>query len=544
MVTVSRAASALTGLIDLKVNAAYAALHPVFKQSHTSYTTTVNYDVDATTLGFTKAHPKSSVAVDGVVLASDTITQKLKLKAGANTTATLVVSAQNPAFKQTYTLKILRAEAPPIHTQLIRGSLRDATCLLTTPTVCHKAQYIISNVKVTAFNPVDNVHSNETYTDEHGVFEIRLPFSVHANGKYAQVQFHWATPSARDNMGGKGTQTIVMMGAYSAVGGGFALDMNTDVGYAYWYPQLKASSITGVVRNALTNEGIEGAMVQLWDENSGSHTGVITTGYEGTFEFKSLAAGLYRIGTSMTGFAALNMTHMPWNSKNVAMVLSPTVPGGKVRIVMSWAEYPGVGSKDMDIHMLFRPSKTDDCDVNYAWQECGKAHLDRDNVQGGQNGAETITIDEPLTTVYTVYLDNYRGDLTVWRDRSSWEVADPRTAELQEAEWMWPPIPKGAFNGVMPNGWATEVSGAVVRVLDSSGEVIKIEVPSHPESPSAAHYYRDKPLTVYDGSYRNESRYVRLLCIDFRGASPQIYKVPMFSATPPVAMLDCQKDAN
>ena len=41
------------------------------------------------------------------------------------------------------------------------------------------------------------------------------------------------------------------------------------------------------------------------------------------------------------------------------------------------------------------------------------------NPKGGQAGAETITIEKPLSTVYTLFLDNYSGALGGWRTLES-----------------------------------------------------------------------------------------------------------------------------
>ena len=110
---------------------------------------------------------------------------------------------------------------------------------------------------------------------------------------------------------------------------------------------------------------------------------------------------------------------------------------------------------------------------------------------------------------------------------------------ILDGSWSYPSIPAIKFEGVPPTGWATELSGAVVRVLDQSGELMTVKVPAHPEDPASAHLYRDVPTSKFNGGYRKESRYVRLLCIDFRQSPPVIHKVPQFSSTPPQTMASC-----
>jgi len=446
-----------------------------------------------------------------------------------------VVTAQEQQYTSSYVVKILRSKAPVIYTQLVKGSLRSALCLLPNPSICHLPEYFMAGVRVNATNPHDGVTVNSTISDAQGGFLIQIPFSEGSMGKLATLQVHWASPSAQANLPNGGVQMSTLLGEYNMAGQGFANDLQHDAGFLYWYPvQMPPATITGRVLNAMTNKAVknEQAMVSVY--SSVTRRLVATKkSYRrrlGAYKFSDLPPGMYDLQASAPGMNTVNLTNVAWNREGAALVMSPRLYGSEVRFVMSWEEYPKPGTKDMDVHLLFRPSPTKDCDVNFAWKKCAHAQLDRDNIQGGQAGAETITIEKPLSTVYTLFLDNYSGALGGWRTLES---------AIQDGSWSYPSIPASKFEGVPPTGWATELSGAVVRVLDQSGELMTVKVPAHPEDPASAHLYRDVPTSKFNGGYRKESRYVRLLCIDFRQSPPVIHKVPQFSSTPPQTMASC-----
>ena len=302
---------------------------------------------------------------------------------------------------------------------------------------------------------------------------------------------------------------------------------------------MAPASITGSVRSATTNSRLSDAVVSLISSN-GIVVETANTGWSGEFSFSSLVPGIYTVKAVVPDHMVATKTSVPWNEQGIVLMVSPKMESStSVRFVMTWSSYPKQGTKDMDMHLLFRPTPDTDCDVNFMLMKCGYSRLDVDNIQGGQNGAETITIEKPLKTVYTLFLDNYSGDLKTWRGRSQYNADTPLQAEINDAAWMWPAIPASDFEGVPPSGWATEMSGAKVSVLHGDGEIISVKVPSHPEVPGSQELYRDKSNVPFDGGYRHISRYVRMLCIDFRGAVPRIYKVPQFSASPPVTMASC-----
>lgn len=74
-----------------------------------------------------------------------------------------------------------------------------------------------------------------------------------------------------------------------------------------------------------------------------------------------------------------------------------------LRFVLSWENAP----KDLGIHMLFQVSRNQKCEVYFARKECVGASLDIDNLNGGQNGVETITVNTLGNYIYTVAINKY-----------------------------------------------------------------------------------------------------------------------------------------
>ena len=83
--------------------------------------------------------------------------------------------------------------------------------------------------------------------------------------------------------------------------------------------------------------------------------------------------------------------------------LSPVIVVAKqMRIVMNW----GVSPRDLDIHVLQFGARN--CHCYYSNTRCSdELNLDTDNTSGGNNGAETITIDKPGNSKYLIYVHDY-----------------------------------------------------------------------------------------------------------------------------------------
>ncbi len=89
--------------------------------------------------------------------------------------------------------------------------------------------------------------------------------------------------------------------------------------------------------------------------------------------------------------------------------LTPVMTDNSLRFVLSWESSP----KDLDIHALFQLSRMQKCEVYFAKKDCVGVTLDVDNLDGGTNGVETITINTLGNYIYTItvnkYVDNSNG---------------------------------------------------------------------------------------------------------------------------------------
>ena len=83
--------------------------------------------------------------------------------------------------------------------------------------------------------------------------------------------------------------------------------------------------------------------------------------------------------------------------------LTPLVDEGQIRFVLSWPDAPA----DLDIHSIFKISRTAKCEVFFSKKECAGVDLDVDNLKGGKNGVETITIREIGKYIYTFAVHRY-----------------------------------------------------------------------------------------------------------------------------------------
>lgn len=83
--------------------------------------------------------------------------------------------------------------------------------------------------------------------------------------------------------------------------------------------------------------------------------------------------------------------------------MTPLVEEGKIRFVLSWP----YGPKDLDIHSFFKVSRFSKCEVFFGKRDCVGTSLDTDNFSGGNNGVETITINQLGKYVYTFAVHKY-----------------------------------------------------------------------------------------------------------------------------------------
>ena len=93
----------------------------------------------------------------------------------------------------------------------------------------------------------------------------------------------------------------------------------------------------------------------------------------------------------------------------LVIIMSPTLPEGATRIMMSWGAQPG----DVDIHVM--AIKKSDDSMCKTWfrnkRGCTEIEQDLDNTSGGENGVETVTLtDNTVNSGYTylVAIEDFR----------------------------------------------------------------------------------------------------------------------------------------
>ncbi|MCX7835956.1 MAG: carboxypeptidase regulatory-like domain-containing protein [bacterium] len=165
--------------------------------------------------------------------------------------------------------------------------------------------------------------------------------------------------------------------------------------------QATPGTVTGTVTNAVNNQPIQGATVQV---SGGPST---TTDAQGNYTL-TVEAGSRAIFVTKTGFYPSNVTILQVMSNQTVtqnFSLSPEFVGGsgRFRLVLRW----GTNPRDLDSHLLtpnnghvayFSPG--DSLNSPYA-------RLDVDDTDG--EGPETITIYQFQNGTYRYYIHNYSG---------------------------------------------------------------------------------------------------------------------------------------
>ena len=184
-------------------------------------------------------------------------------------------------------------------------------------------------------------------------------------------------------------------------------------------PPPVLSSISGSILNAMNNAKLSGVTVNLYpghieftaDQMTSSSSTLpdtllsTTSSSTGTYEFSSVAIGQYTLMFSKSGFyfTKYQLTLEETALTVPMMSLSPEVPEGNIRVVLSWVD----GPSDLDIHSIFKLNNGRKCHTYFGNKNCVGMSLDVDNTKGGKNGVETITISELGNYIYAFYIHKY-----------------------------------------------------------------------------------------------------------------------------------------
>lgn len=164
-----------------------------------------------------------------------------------------------------------------------------------------------------------------------------------------------------------------------------------------------------ITKDAVTNRPLSGVSVQY--EFKDYRTTVTTSSGKATVTQSSYPAGRgpMKFTATKSGYISAVETKDATASApedfghSMIISLSPVIVVAKqMRIVMNW----GVSPRDLDIHVLQFGARN--CHCYYSNTRCSdELNLDTDNTSGGNNGAETITIDKPGTSKYLIYVHDY-----------------------------------------------------------------------------------------------------------------------------------------
>lgn len=202
------------------------------------------------------------------------------------------------------------------------------------------------------------------------------------------------------------------------IGTGPYIDIGTITLQLISPPPIK-SSISGTILNAMNNAKLSSVTVNLYPGHIDFTTEQITSSSStlptpkassnststGSYEFTDIEVGQYTLMYSKTGFY-FTKSHLTLEADPLTvpvMSLSPEVPEGNIRVVLSWVD----GPSDLDIHSIFKLNNGRKCHTYFGNKNCVGMSLDVDNTKGGKNGVETITITELGNYIYAFYIHKY-----------------------------------------------------------------------------------------------------------------------------------------
>lgn len=220
------------------------------------------------------------------------------------------------------------------------------------------------------------------------------------------------TPSDASYLPYEGKITI------GGIGWGPIIDLGTISLQLKSPPPIK-SSISGTILNAMNNAKLSSVTVNLYSGHIDFTADQITSSSStlptpldssnssptGTYEFNDIEVGKYTLMYSKTGFY-FTKSHLTLEAEPLTvpvMSLSPEVPEGNIRVVLSWVD----GPSDLDIHSIFKLNNGRKCHTYFGNKNCVGMSLDVDNTKGGKNGVETITITELGNYIYAFYIHKY-----------------------------------------------------------------------------------------------------------------------------------------
>ncbi len=175
----------------------------------------------------------------------------------------------------------------------------------------------------------------------------------------------------------------------------------------------KAGTISGIVVDAVTGDGVNNAKITFKPKNTSLETETVTTSGDGTFSAE-LEADEYAVTVTASDYISEEFIFVMEEGKNYSgetFVISPKLASGSARIVLEWNAEP----QDLDSYLIGETDSGTDVFVNWTQKQVKSdgnviAELDLDDTNG--YGPETITIND-LNGVYQYTVVDYRVTYTL-----------------------------------------------------------------------------------------------------------------------------------
>ena len=198
--------------------------------------------------------------------------------------------------------------------------------------------------------------------------------------------------------------------------------------------ESKLGAIGGIITNAIDGKSVVGATIRF-RSNHGNKTGdyvkvdgsdlQLTTDNSGKYSCESIKTGYYTMEVSKEGFITgyFDVFAAPSNNicQNQNFSVSPELPEGQFRIVLTWGENP----RDLDSHITGITSSNSSFHVYYsnkdAWD--GNVHVANLDVDDTSSyGPETVTLIPTTSNTYTYYVYHYAGSGSISTSSAHIEV--------------------------------------------------------------------------------------------------------------------------
>jgi hypothetical protein len=169
------------------------------------------------------------------------------------------------------------------------------------------------------------------------------------------------------------------------------------------------AAIYGQVVNAINNAAISGVLVNILNSTTGAVVAQGTTDTLGNYTISNIALGTYSAQFSIGGFSTYSISSpgavVGGKSYNVNAALSPSMPTGQVRIVLSWTAQKTGAVRDVDSYLL-EPGTAANAPVYWFSRNGAYSNLDVDQTQWV--GPETVTITNLAAVgTFTYYIANW-----------------------------------------------------------------------------------------------------------------------------------------